>query len=113
METARIPSSLIYVADYDVNDLLYEHRYGLWIPLPNDGAFPRMYSPAVMRATITDIVGHQDGVRFLENELLLASKGSLFELSYEINEFGDLLLNGEDAKNYAINDIGELIYIYD
>lgn len=68
--------------------------------------------PDTLDGMIADSVGIQDGVSYIEAELLIKMKNSPEHLSYSLNDNGDLILtiNTGDEDNYSINSNGDLIY---
>lgn len=45
-------------------------------------------------------------------ELVMVEKNALFDLSFEIDDAGNLIVNALDANNYTIDAQGNLIYTY-
>jgi len=66
----------------------------------------------ILSVSISSSVGTQDGVDFIENELLILMVDGSFPSStnIEINSNGELEITFDDAANYSINTNGELEY---
>lgn len=68
--------------------------------------------PDTLSADITEEVGSQDGVSFIEGKLLIKMKNSPSHLSYQLDNNGHLILiiNTGDGAKYSIDNTGHLIY---
>lgn len=68
--------------------------------------------PDTLLASISDTVGVQDGVSYVEGELLIRTKNNPDHLNYSISSNGELILliNTGDENKYSVNANGELIY---
>lgn len=69
--------------------------------------------PETVQAFLPTIPGNQDTVEYIEGELVIEMQNSPQDLSYAIDDFGNLILiiatGDEDA--YSIDEYGCLIYI--
>lgn len=68
--------------------------------------------PDTISVQIADEVGIQDGVSYIEGEGLIQMKNSPENISYILNNNGELILltSTGDESNYSINGNGDLIY---
>jgi hypothetical protein len=67
--------------------------------------------PTVIQARISDNVGIQDNVSFIENQLLIQIFNLTNEISFLIDDNGDLIvINNTGSGSYSINGNGDLIF---
>lgn len=64
-----------------------------------------------LSAFISDIIQVVDGTSFIEGELGMTLKNYPSKIDYSIDSNGNLIVFGDDAANYLIDEnTGELIY---
>jgi hypothetical protein len=70
--------------------------------------------PDTLSADITEVVGMQDNTPYIEGELIIKMKNSPPNISYLIDNNGDLILIDitGDTANYSVDSNGELIYTF-
>ena len=68
----------------------------------------------ILSVSISESVGTQNGVSFIENESLALMRDGSYPSStnIEINSNGELEITSDDANRYSINSNGELEYTY-
>jgi hypothetical protein len=68
--------------------------------------------PDTLLCRIPEEVGNQNGVLFIEGELLIKVKEYLTHIDYQLDGDGNLiqLISTGDEDKYSINENGELIY---
>lgn len=67
---------------------------------------------AARLSIITDIQ-HMNNVEVLTGQLCMLTKNNQgSNIDFEINDKGELIVHGNESKNYSINEDGDLIYTY-
>ena len=68
--------------------------------------------PDTISAAISESSGMQDGISYVEGELLIQTKNNPQNIFYTLNSDGNLILNitTGDETSYSINSNGDLTY---
>jgi len=76
---------------------------------------PENANPDTISAKLSIItpIQHVNNVEVLTGQLCMVTKNNqVSNIGWDINDKGELIVHGENAKNYSINDDGDLIYTY-
>mgnify|MGYP003402434062 FL=1 len=70
--------------------------------------------PDTLAAKITEIVASDNGIAYIEGELMIEMINYLSRIDYYIDGSGNLILqnNTGDTENYSVDNNGDLIYTY-
>lgn len=60
-------------------------------------------------AFLSDEVSNQDGVPYIEGELIIKMVNFPDQIDYDINNQGELTVTSPDANDYSIDNNGDLI----
>lgn len=73
---------------------------------------PSLDLPAIIDLFIANQVGVQEGVSYVEGDLIIRFKTGTFgnTIFVNINSQGELVITSDDVARYSINSNGELIY---
>lgn len=68
--------------------------------------------PRIKKVILAEQVGSLNGESFIEGELAILAVEVPTEVDFWLNNNGELIITGEDANGYYIDDDGNLIYDY-
>jgi hypothetical protein len=67
------------------------------------------YLKLFMQSTISNELDHKP---FIDGDLMITFNRELYNLNFDVNSNGELVVIGDDADNYSIDIDGNLIYNY-
>lgn len=76
---------------------------------------PEINNPDTISARLSIItdIQHMNNVKVLTGQLCMVTKNNQeSNIDFEINDKGELIVHGNESKNYHINEDGDLIYTY-
>lgn len=93
-------------------DTIYETTPG--IPGVVIRVQPESTTPNTIQANLLNLTGKRltNNTGQLEGELMMIMKNTLYNIDFEIDDEGNLIVHAPDAENYSINSGGFLIYTY-